>query len=296
VATFGDSFTYGQQATNEQAWGNRLAERLNCRVANYGVPGYGVDQAYLRYGRKRAKIASASVVVIGFFPENIMRHVNQYVGFRVGRPNLLFKPRFVSDDGSLQLHPPISREVFDENKLNESPAELLPHEFFLPGSRYGPVPASFPYSLAAVRALMHPRVIASIRGRPSWIDLYQSERDSEPRDLTGKLIEAFARDVESSGKAPLVFVFANASSVRTFLETNEWPYQPILSFLAEIGIPYLHFGTKLAETYGENVCDVFMKETLLGCTGHYTPEGYAMVAEMIAGRLRATRLVSPRPR
>jgi hypothetical protein len=296
VAAFGDSFTYGNDVSHEDAWTNRLTESLECGVVNYGVPGYGLDQVYLRYQQKRADIASTSAVVIGFFPENIMRHVNQYVGFRVGRPNLLFKPRFVLEDGRLRLHPILSRERFDEKKLNENPTEILPHEFFLPGSRYGPVLAGFPYSFTALRALMHPRVIAVIRGRPSWIEFYEeNSAGSEALDLTERLIETFVQDIESSGKTALVFVFTNANSVRTYLRRGTWPYQTVLDFMAENGIPHLHIGPRLAVTYGEeDICSVFTQQKLFGCTGHYTPQGYAIVAEMIADRLRAEGLFPSR--
>jgi hypothetical protein len=295
VATFGDSFTYAQEASHEDAWGNRLAERLGCPVANYGVPGYGVDQAYLRYQRKLDAIAPVSAVVIGFFPENIMRHVNQYVGFRVARGNLLFKPRFVLENGELTLHPPLSRARFDEDALNQRPAELLPYEFFLPGSDYGPVEPRFPYTFTALRALLHPRVVATIRGRPSWFDLYQDgSAGSGGLALTERLLEAFARDVESSDKVALVFVFSNANSVEAYQRTGLWPYQAVLDFMAEARIPYVHAGPQLDSTYGEDVCRAFTRENIFGCTGHYTPEAYAMVAEMIEQRLRARGPFPPR--
>src|SRR5262249_30879361 len=49
VSLYGDSMTWGDEVDDEHAWGNILSRLLNCRVANYGVPGYGVDQAYLRF-------------------------------------------------------------------------------------------------------------------------------------------------------------------------------------------------------------------------------------------------------
>lgn len=293
VAAFGDSFTYGQEASDDDAWGNQLARKLGCRVANFGVPGYGVDQAYLRYRRKQAEIAGASVVVIGFFPENIMRHVNQYVGFRVARPNLLFKPRFVPDAGGLRVVPPITREAFDVDLLNADPAALFPYEFFLPDTEYGPVVVGFPYTWTFVRALMHPRVRSALRGEPTWIDLFQPP--SEALELTKQLIASFVRDVEASGKQALVFVFTNAGSVETYVRDGRWPYASLLDFLDERGIRYEHVGERFAANLGaERVCEVFTRETLLGCTGHYTPEGYSIVAELIAGRLRADGLVPGR--
>ena len=41
VSAFGDSFTFGAQVEAEAAYPKRLAERLGCRVNNFGVGGYG---------------------------------------------------------------------------------------------------------------------------------------------------------------------------------------------------------------------------------------------------------------
>ena len=51
AALFGDSFTWGSETAPEHAYGNVLSGLMGCRVANYGVPGYGTDQAYLRYAK-----------------------------------------------------------------------------------------------------------------------------------------------------------------------------------------------------------------------------------------------------
>ena len=48
LSLYGDSYTMSSDVDHVQAWGNALSELLGCRVANFGVGGYGVDQAYLR--------------------------------------------------------------------------------------------------------------------------------------------------------------------------------------------------------------------------------------------------------
>ena len=49
VTLYGESMTYGDEVTDAEAWGNVLAQRLGCRVGNFGVGGYGSDQALLRF-------------------------------------------------------------------------------------------------------------------------------------------------------------------------------------------------------------------------------------------------------
>ena len=97
MAVFGDSFTFGDEVAPDETYAHALGERLRCRVANYGVGGYGTDQAYLRY-RERFE-EPADVVLLAHYSENIIRNVNRYRGFLTGG-GFGWKPRFRLDDGS----------------------------------------------------------------------------------------------------------------------------------------------------------------------------------------------------
>ena len=82
VSAFGDSFTWGDEVAVEESFPDQLSGLLRCRVANYGVGGYGTDQAFLRF---RDGVAdSAPIVVLGHMSENIVRNVNQFRGFVSG--------------------------------------------------------------------------------------------------------------------------------------------------------------------------------------------------------------------
>ena len=52
----GDSFAFGQGVSNEKTWCNLLAESASTETVNMGLPGYGVDQAYLWYMRDGLKL------------------------------------------------------------------------------------------------------------------------------------------------------------------------------------------------------------------------------------------------
>ncbi len=80
IAIFGDSFAFGAQVPFEHTWGyyleNNLKEAgLNAEVLNFGVGGYGIDQAFRRW-EKEGKAFSPHVVLCGFQPENVKRNVN----------------------------------------------------------------------------------------------------------------------------------------------------------------------------------------------------------------------------
>jgi hypothetical protein len=87
VAAFGDSFIFGGDVADRYAIPEVLA-RLDAglEVENFGVPAYGLDQAFLRYQREGRPASTGSglaptgpqVVVIGYMAENIFRNVSMF--------------------------------------------------------------------------------------------------------------------------------------------------------------------------------------------------------------------------
>lgn len=73
VVCSGDSFTYGLGVANDRTWCHRLSE-LDSRfeTVNLGQPGYGVDQAYLRY-RKDGHGLNHAVHIFAFVSGNFNR-------------------------------------------------------------------------------------------------------------------------------------------------------------------------------------------------------------------------------
>ena len=105
IALFGDSFTQGNFRTG---WWRVLEEQLNvagvkCEVLNFGVGGYGMDQAYLRWQRDGAPWRP-QIVVFGFFAEDCYRNVNTLRLLRDPDSGIPFmKPRFVPEGDDLKL-------------------------------------------------------------------------------------------------------------------------------------------------------------------------------------------------
>jgi hypothetical protein len=103
VAAFGDSYVYGNEVGNDDSWPTQLERSApDVEVLNYGVGGYGVDQAYLRYLAEGRALAP-QVVIIGFAPVDLPRLVNRYRRFLDDRELALAKPRFVLRGGALAL-------------------------------------------------------------------------------------------------------------------------------------------------------------------------------------------------
>ena len=154
VSVYGDSFAWSDEVDADHAWPNVLARSIQCRVDNFGVRGYGTDQAYLRYRQNLAAAKeTAPIVVIAVMTENVIRNVNQHRYFLYAADPFGLKPRFVlGKDRHLKLVPmPVfSHAAFD--RALRDPAAFFPDEFLLPGSGHGLVWLRFPYTRAAVAA------------------------------------------------------------------------------------------------------------------------------------------------
>jgi hypothetical protein len=123
IGTFGDSFTHCDQVGNDDTWQAQM-QRLEpgLEVLNFGVPGYGLDQAYLRYLQESRRF-TFHVVLIGFMTENIFRHVNVFRPFYLPSTGFpLAKPRFIVKDGELTLLP---NPLADQHHMEREAPALL---------------------------------------------------------------------------------------------------------------------------------------------------------------------------
>ncbi|HZL98705.1 MAG TPA: hypothetical protein VFD43_00505, partial [Planctomycetota bacterium] len=105
------SFTHGDEVELAETWVARLETEVaaqvgggaRCEALNFGVPGYGLDQAWLRWRQDGAGFAP-HVVVLGFVAEDVYRLVNVMRPLYQPVVTIPFsKPRFVADGGARPL-------------------------------------------------------------------------------------------------------------------------------------------------------------------------------------------------
>lgn len=99
VFVFGDSFVHGDEVAADDTFPARLARTTGWRVSNFGVSGYGLDQALLRMRAVLAELETDEVW-LGFVPATALRVVNLYGPvLRHDDATISFKPRFTLEDG-----------------------------------------------------------------------------------------------------------------------------------------------------------------------------------------------------
>jgi hypothetical protein len=285
VAVFGDSYTWGDEVGPADAYPNVLAKDIGCRVSNFGVGGYGTDQALLRYEQLEPE---APVVVLGHFSDNIIRNVNQERGFLTNEPFGL-KPRFVDRDGTLDLIPLPSLTEEQYARVGQDAATLLPFDYFKPGGQAGVVARGFPYLLSAIRAFGHYRIRARLHGEPSYAAFYRPEHPSGALQVTTEIAERFVATAKSRGQAPLVVLIPDIKDLQSFRAHGTVAYQPLVDSLTKAGVPVVSAAAPLdAYLAGRPPCDLYFRCS----SSHFRPEGYRELAHVVERALRDRKLLA----
>jgi hypothetical protein len=292
ISLYGDSFTWGAEVEDEPAWGNVLARRVGCRVANYGVPGYGTDQAFIRFHNNHAD--HAPVVLLGIYSENVARNVNTYRRLLSGRFAFGLKPRFELDDaGELRLVPLLEPTEPEMRALTERPEDRLKHEWFVPGGPSGITRRTFPYSLSLLRLFREHRVVAAMRREPHWTPLYDPAHPSRALPITAAIVRAFAREARARGAFAGVVLIPDPGDFPMKRHRGRSSYTPLLEALDRDGVPYLDTIDLFAQKLGD-------REPFTLYTGrrggHFNEASSAALAGFVHDWLRAQgRLPSGAP-
>jgi hypothetical protein len=196
IALLGNSYVFGSDVNYEDTWGFQLEERLgqDTQVLNFGVPGYGVDQAYLRY-LKDVLTWHPDVAILGLISHDLLRTTMVY--YAVGFPGAVVpgaKPRFILRDGHLvllnvPLPPP--EIVYATQSIRELP--FIDYDQMYRPTEWQRHWYEFSYLL---------------RFAISWSP--QSEASVSPYEneetvaLNGAIIRSFVREATAAGTIPIV--------------------------------------------------------------------------------------------
>jgi len=283
VSLYGASTVWSEEVDDEHAWGNILSQLLGCRVANYGVGGYGADQAYLRFKDNKDE----APIVILIFSENILHLVNQLGMLRTGGKGLRsFKPRFIiNSHDKLEFVPLPSFSPTEFENVFAEPKKYLPHEYFLPETFVGPRSLTFPYTIFVLKSLANERIRTKLSGLPSFASFYSPNHPSKALQITTKIVENFVYDAIAKGKSPYIFILPTGSGVNYYKEHNAWIHQPLIDSLEKRDIVIYNIGNAILQQIGSrDYCELKTHPTT--CKGHYNEEGYALLAKIMNQHLR----------
>lgn len=166
IALFGDSFTFGEEVSDEETFAHHLqqllaAETPAVEVLNFGIHGYGHDQMLL-YLREALPLYRPDVVVLGYVSDDSLRNLTRFRDFA--------KPCFRLAGGELAL----------EGVPVPTPAELVARE--------------------RLRSRLWD-LLTMAKERIAW---RWGGRAAEVDRLTDALLSAIAREARAAGARPAI--------------------------------------------------------------------------------------------
>ena len=266
ISIFGDSFVHGNEVFFKDTMGYYLEEDLkrkniNAEVLNFGVPGYGMDQAFLRWKEQGANY-KASIVIFGLQLENMNRNVNLVWPILYPGTGIPFaKPRFILEQGNLSLidvPTPYPNRLIDI--MNDfSSWKLAKYEYWYEPEEY------------QKNILFKSKLIAFVY---SWFRNYYKEHSTHsenPEKLSLKIIASFKKEVEAAG-GKFYVVYLPAQQDEDMLKDKILPHPNFFKRLEEM-VPVIHPEARFSLKAGD--VRKFLRI-------HYTPKGNKIVADAIA--------------
>ena len=292
VSIYGDSYTYSNRNSSRDAWSNQLSGLLDCRVSNFGVSGYGTDQAFMRFLLN--KVDSAPIVILNHFVRDSSRNISQYTGARFtdDRHKFRFKPRFVLGEDANLKRIPISTLTYGEVlKMQEDPSQWLPHEYFLPNGHYGSPRFRFPYTLPLIRTLWHKKFLSLYKSEPQHGLFYQRDHPARPLQLTARILQAFADSAESQGRIPIVTIIPDLSDMQYYERNERWVFDPLIELARQQSYLLINVGQEI-----RNRVSPEMYSSLYQGEGHMNERGDGFLAEIIKDAIYEHGLLATKSR
>jgi hypothetical protein len=238
ILTFGESFTQCPGVRLEDSWPFRL-ENINkdLEVINFGVCGYSMCQAYLRYKMLADKLDHDIVFLMVLPSVDPVRDVNVFRSFLGWPVRSSFVPRFEIEEGRLKLIPSPYGTVEDFYKdnaqnLSEKFKEYVrAHDRFYFRSKYESIPV-------IGHSILY-KLFAKVSYR--WGSYRLREPDSEAFQVVKKISEEMNRDVQRSGSEFILLFLPTQEDVETYKKSRRYreKWERLVSALVGKDIKYI---------------------------------------------------------
>jgi len=280
IALVGDSFAFGDDVTFEESWGHQLELALHsrCQVLNFGVPGYGVDQTYLRYIRD-VRSWNPDIIVFGLINDDIYRTLSTYAFLIWPDGEIPFaKPRFVinGDRLSLQNVPTLTPEqIFSRESIRTLPHIQLDVEYH-----------ESEWDRPAWRLFHHSYLFRFVTTLyPRWEKEREETSYETLKAVNRSLVKNFVQIAQAEGSVPLVVYFPEPSDYQHSAPRPPGFVANAIAMLGEAEIPHIDLTPCIAALDAS-------KRFAAG--GHYTSEGNRAVAACLHDVVSSTLIAGPR--
>ena len=230
IAIVGDSFTFGLDVYYQETWGHQIEVALGpgTQVLNFGVDGYGVDQAYFRYQRD-VILWRPEIVILGIINDDIRRTMGVYGFLTFPDGEVPFpKPRFIMRAKALvplNLPLPTPETIFASKSITDLP--FIRYDAAFHRHEWESYLDHFPYSIRFLLSRF-----------PRWPMPDPTTSDEALEHINGQIFISFVRLAREAGSTPIVVYFPSRSDFVAPSKPGAEPRRVAKEVLQANGIPY----------------------------------------------------------
>ena len=248
ILTVGDSFTFGSDNPDEEAWPAILERKLAVKVINGGVFFYGLDQIVLR-AKQLIKRYKPNIIIVSLIADDISR-----MGASI--QSGYSKPYYTHENGKLIFHQP----KYIPMQRNQPTFRRLTHLF-----RYS-------YLLNDLMIQFYPQ---------DWLVGRTERVNNDPPKLACLLLTELDVELAKMGiRAYLLPLYGGSFTYKNDIE----PIQKLRACLAKTKYIYIDVLPDFAPAQENKAAD----HDLYGQTRHFSIKGNRVVAERVVQILSAT--------
>ena len=272
IITIGNSFTHGDEVYCEDSWPYLLGQLRNKNVVNFGVSGYGIDQAILRYMYSPIE---TDTVILGIIPGDFERATNIiyrgiYYGGNKSKPMFYFK-----DDGSYEVkNQPCLYGINLWNEFNLG----LESNFFKIDKYYDDVL----FKKELLDSFMSYRILKMLKYRYDYIkpSIYLKINNDSNYDYIFKILKVFYEECKKNKDFPIILLLDNNN---TFSDRKRYqkPWHNIIKDLKKLGFFVIEPLNNIVKIHDDNPYSIINNDGV-----HYTPLANKMIAEHIQNNLK----------
>jgi hypothetical protein len=290
IKVFGDSFAFGAWMNDRETFEALIEEQTGWEALNYGVVGYGTDQAVLKYEDNGIKTRYSILTVLD---ENIERNVTMCRGLLTGTLGLMPKPRFaINPDGSMGLLENPVKNVSELAKLKDIAflQSLKEHDYW---AKYyealnAPVGLTWPATvmLASHYDYLYKGAVKQVKYKlmPSyeshyarWPHNHLYEEGSEGIRVLRHILKQFAATAVARNEVPIVLIFPKRDTMQILQSYRKKPYQTLVDSLRTEGLSFIDFGDQFVD---RNWHEYYVED------GHYSRAGNQIIADELVTLIR----------
>ena len=258
ILTVGDSFTFGTDVDEHENFPYLLGKQIpRVEVLNMGVPGYGIDQAYLKY-RSFGQSYRPDVIIFGVYVSDYERSSVTFTFYA--------KPKFTVTDGQLMLtNQPVPTIQESLKRIDASLAEKV-------------------YLFEILKNTAQ-RIKYGTKAKQKFF----AENNA--------LITQIFSELKSSLNDRQTLLIVHIPKGKSFIKKKPFREEISNSLVAiyeKLGIPYIDLRRAFIsdDTPPNSVPKTYFIVNPSGSTGHLNARGHAKVAELIVEVLKRKQVIS----